>query len=143
MRRWIPVVMAAGLAMAGVGCVPSINMERSLLRGAGDTSITAVADGTQGSDLQARLVGARAVATTLLAFTNTGGVALLTTAGLRAELLQRVSPDYALLVDQAIAMVSTKHIDVGGAIGVRNVKRVKAYLVGVLRGVKNYKEADR
>ena len=140
MRRWMVLAM---VAMLLAGCVPSANMERSILRGVGDTGITAVADGKEETDVQALVDGTKSACAALLAFLDTGNVVNLTTSELEAKLISLVDSKYSSIVSQALTGIKVAQLDVNGKIWVRNMKRVRAIIKGVLRGANEYEIADR
>lgn len=137
------VLMCAVLAMLVVGCAMTTNMERSLLRSAGDNSITAVADEEEASDVQALVDGTEAACVALLKFLDTGGVVTLTTSELEAKMISLVDSKYSTIVSQALTGIKSAQFDVNGKIGKRNMKRVRALVKGVLRGANEYDVNDR
>ncbi len=140
MSRWM---VFAVVVMLAAGCVPSANMERSILRGAGDTSITAVADGKEEADVQALVEGTKKACISMLAFLDTGNVSNLTTNELDAKLIGLVDSKYSSIVAQALAVIKAAQVDVNGKIGARNMKRVRAVIKCVLRGCAEYEIGDR
>ncbi len=139
MSRW---KIFAVVALLAAGCVPSANMERSILRGAGDTSITAVADAKK-EDVQALLDGTKTACTALMKFLDTGSVVNLTTNELETKLISLVDSKYSSIVSQALTGIKVAQLDVNGKIGARNMKRVRAVVKGVLRGSNEYEIGDR
>ncbi len=140
MSRWM---VFAAVALLAAGCVPSANMERSILRGVGDTSIVAVADGKEEVDVPALVEGTKKACTAILAFLDTGNVSNLTTNELDAKLINLVDSKYSSIVAQALAVIKIAQINVDGKIGARNMKRVRAVVKGVLRGANEYEIGDR
>lgn len=129
-----------------VGCVPpSMNLQRSALRGAGDTAVTVILDSSSDSSYKESLTKIKGIAEAILKFLEDGKVANLTRSQIGVEITKLVPAKYKGWADQLLAAASGTVVDVDKIekIGVNNIARLKAFLKGTLSGTNEYKEADR
>ena len=78
----------------------------------------------------------------VLAFLDSGDIAELTKNELKAKLLEVVPEESRDFANDVLSLVSVGNVDVQ-KIGSRNVKRVRAFLNGVIQGASEYKVGDR
>lgn len=138
-------MVAALLVMSVSGCGGplGLNFERSSYRSAGDLSATATLEFAQPAHVEPQRAEIKKYAKSMLEFIETGQVAKLPIGELEKALKKLVPAEFAFLVDGVIGYIASKEIDVSGAIGANNVKRIKAGLIGILRGADAYDIKDR
>ena len=78
----------------------------------------------------------------ILNFLDSGNIAGLTVNELKAELLEVVPEGSEDFVNDILSLVIMQNVDVG-SIGSRNVKRIRAFVKGVIRGAEDYAVEDR
>jgi len=142
-KRLLEVCVAFGLVVAS-GCVgvDSLNVQRSLLRGTGDGGITTVLE-NQDADKVAEIAdGVKDICNDVLNFIDSGNIGELTKGELKAALLNVVPDGSADFVGDIIGLVSVSNVDTS-QIGARNVKRIRAFLRGVILGADEYDVGDR
>lgn len=140
MKRLMCVALVAVLCS---GCFArSLNVQRAGLRSTGDISVTILGDATDDSEVTVVIAEVKAIAQELLAFMNTGNVWSLTKGQLEAKVVGMVPSKHRALVDDLLGLVDVVNVDVH-AIGTGNVKRIKAFLRGTIRGCDRYDKADR
>lgn len=142
-KRITEVMIAAGLIVL-MGCVSvqSLNVQRSALRGAGDAGTTALLERQDEVDADGVAEGIKNICNDVLFFLDDGNVNLLTKGELRAALLRVVPEESAKFVDDLLSLVSMARVDVG-FVGRRNIRRIKAFVIGVIRGADEYDVGDR
>ena len=140
--RYVAVVLLL-LVSSGCGTPLGLNFQRASLRGTGDMSTTAILEYTPEQDVTKKQAQIQKYAKELLEFIETGSVAKLPIADLERELKKLVPDEFDFLVDGAIGYIVSQTVDVSGAIGEDNVKRIKAGLIGVITGAEKYDLKDR
>jgi hypothetical protein len=119
-----------------------MNVQRASLRSSGDIGVNVLLDSRLEGDVDQTSKDIRDACEKLTAFLNGGGVYQLTKTELANDMLSLVPVDYKELVDAAVAVISIQHVDTQ-KIGKKNVKRVKAFIKGTLRGLEEYDKGDR
>ena len=141
--RFLAIVVVAALA---AGCQTpsfSLNVQRSLLRDGGDSGITfylETVDKVKLADTQTKIGEACDAMETFL---KTGQAAVLPLSEVEKQLKRVVPAKYHRIVSTAIAAISAVNVDVSKKIGVNNVKRIRAAVVGIRTGTTRYDVADR
>jgi len=140
----LEVCVAFGL-MCSSGCivVESLNVQKSLLRGTGDSGVTAVLENQDEEKVAEVVDGVISICQDVLEFLDSGSIAELTRSELKRALLDVVPDGSADFVNDIMSLVSMARIDVDGKIGTRNVKRIRASVIGVIRGADEYSVEDR
>lgn len=137
------VVVLIVLIVSGCTTPLGLNFQRSSLRGSGDMSTTAVLEYTDAAQVPNQKAQIQKYAKELLEFIETGECAKLPIADLDRELKEIVPAEFYFLVDSVIGYIAGKVVDVSGAIGEENVKRIKAGLIGIIMGAEKYDLKDR
>lgn len=125
----LPVVLLLAACAA-----PSLNMQRSLLRGSGDVAATAYLD--HNDDVAPRTLVQVAVG--VQAFLESGDVSELPLDELKARLAQLIPIRYRAWGEQLLGVIDTQSVDVRGTVGVLNARRLEAFVIGFLRGAEAY-----
>ena len=141
-------LLAVIILFSTVGCVPpSLNLQRSVLRGTGDTAVTFVMDEVSDGKVDETLWKIKSIVGALNKFLEDGKVAGLTRSELSTEILKIVPAKYKNWADQLLAVVSSQDITVDQEkivkIGPNNVLRLKAFLKGALKGLEEYNKDHR
>lgn len=137
------VVALMLLVMSGCGTPLGLNFQRASLRGTSDMSTTAVLEYTPEKEVTKKQEQIKKYAQDLLNFIGTGQVAKLPVNDLERELKKIVPDEFDFLVDGVIGYIVSQTVDVSGAIGEDNVKRIKAGLIGIITGAEKYDLNDR
>lgn len=133
------------LALTFSGCIvteSSLNVQRSALRGTGDTGATTMLENQNSEEVTEIVNGVVGICNDVLDFLKTGDVANLTKGELKITLLNVVPEESADFVSDILAFVSVSNYDVQ-RVGSRNVKRIRAFLNGVIDGASKYSVEDR
>lgn len=139
--RFIAVVFVAVFA---AGCLPpSLNIQRSLLRNGGDSGVTFYLETVDEAKLAETQKTIGEACDAMDEFLKTGSAATLPLAEVEKQLKRVVPAQYQRWIGTALAAVSAVNVDVTKAIGVDNVKRIRAALIGIRIGATEYDEADR
>ncbi len=141
-RMFWPVVLAMGLGSMGCMTIDSLNVQKSLLRGTGDNGITAVLENQDANEVDEIVKGVKDICNDVLMFLGSGNISLLTKNQLKNELLDVVLAESADFVNDIVSLVSVTNVDLD-TIGPKNVKRIRAFIKGVIRGADEYKVGDR
>lgn len=144
-KRLLGVSVAIAVLVGTAGCAvtgSSLNVQRSALRGTGDTGATTMLENQKEEEVAEIVQGVVEICNDVLDFLKTGDVADLTKGQLKTHLLEVVPKESADFVNDILAFVSVSNYDVQG-IGTRNVKRIRAFLNGIIRGAKKYDAGDR
>ena len=132
------------LVLTGCNGTPlGLNFERSSLRAAGDWSSTISLEYEKAEFVPKQQADIQKYAQQLLDFIETGEVVKLPVDELEKVLKSKVPAEFALIVDAIMGYIVGIDVDISGAIGEKNVKRIKAYLLGVIKGAKAYDLKDR
>lgn len=139
------VVVIGAMLAALSGCVGELglNFQRSALRSSGDLASTTRLELISVSVVEKEKAEIIKYAKELLGFIETGKVKDLPVDELEAELRKLVPVEFALFVDAAMGYISSVDIDIDGKIGEANVKRIKAFLNGVIGGATYYDVKDK
>lgn len=133
MRRFMGmllVLMALGLA----SCNPTMNLQRSGLRGIGDlTAVVYLERHAVANPLEFREACIK-----VLDYIDTGAISALPLDKVEAELRRIVPARWAGFVPGIIAAASSRHADLATAIGLKNVQRLRAYVMGLVHGADGY-----
>jgi len=140
MRWFLSISILVCVAMSG--CRATMNVQRATLRSSGDVGVTVYLDRCSVDTVTGKIEKVKEAVDKLLSFIEDGSVANLIPSQLRLKLMEQLPIEYALLVDNLVAVVSMEHFD-AGMIGAKNVKRMKAFLGGLLTGLDSYDVADR
>ena len=139
MKKLLLLVMVLGL----VGCEPpSMNVQRSAARDAGDTGITIYLDGRNVHDLDEKKARILAIAIEIEEFLNTGEVSELTVGALKKQVNKIVPAEYQNLSDTVLEYLSEYSIPTD-KVPAEVVKNIKAALYGIRTGVAEYRIEDR
>ena len=143
-KRLLEVCVAFGLVLSSFSCetISSLNVQKSLLRGTGDSGITTVLENQSEEKVQEIADGVKTICNDVLNFLDSGNIAGLTVNELKAELLEVVPEGSEDFVNDILSLVIMQNVDVG-SIGSRNVKRIRAFVKGVIRGAEDYAVEDR
>lgn len=135
------VVMLSGIFTAG--CI-SMNQQRSILRSAADNTVTAALDKKDSeSEAESFQAGIKLVATQVKSFLESNNVLDLTKDELTSKLTAIVPTEYSSYLNDLIGAVSPWQLNLGGAIGENNVKRLVAVCDGAINGAEKYSLDDR
>ena len=141
------LILAASFILLAGCAPPSLNIQRSVLRGTGDTAVTFVLDEVAEDKLDETSGKIKSIVEGVAKFLEDGKVANLTRSQLSTEILKIVPAKYKNWADQLLAVVSAQDITVDTAkvekIGVNNVLRLKAFLKGALGGIKEHNKDHR
>lgn len=141
-RLLLPVLFATMVFGTGCVSVQSLNVQRSALRGAGDAGTTALLERQDEVDADGVSEGIKNICNDVLNFLDDGNVNLLTKGELRNALLRVVPEESADFVDDLLSLVSMAKVNVG-FVGKRNIRRIKAFVNGMIRGADEYDVGDR
>jgi len=139
------VAVIAAMLVVTSGCVGELglNFQRSALRSSGDLASTTRLELISVNAVEKEKADIIKYAKELLAFIETGAVKDLPIDELEAELRKLVPVEFALFVDAAMGYISAVDVDVDGKIGEANVKRIKAFLNGIISGATFYDVKDK
>ena len=136
-------LMAAVMLICLVGCEPpSMNLQRSAARDAGDTGITAYLDDRDAHDVDEKKARILAIIKEVEDFLNEGEIGKLTVGAVRKQVNKVVPPEYQDLSDTILHYLSKFEVPTD-KIPASVVKNIKAALLGVKNGIAEYKLEDR
>ena len=144
-KRILRAMVAGVLAVGMAGCTvtgSSLNIQRSALRGAGDTGTTTMLENQNADEVVDIAAGVTSICNDVKDFLNSGDIIDLTKGELKIQLLEVVPSGSADFVSDILSFVSVANYDVE-KIGSRNVKRIRAFLNGVIEGAQKYDVKDR
>ena len=132
MRKFGLLPLALLLTVA-VGCQrPSLNVERSLLRGSGDVSATLVINIVDNQVEVQKEITTYAIA--ILKWLDKGEIDKQTAAQVAKDLKKIIPAKYWSLIDMAMGALDNVQADPTALLGVNNLKRLKAFFRGVQTG---------
>lgn len=139
------VAVIGVMLVALSGCVGELglNFQRSALRSSGDLASTTRLELISVSAVEKEKAEIIKYAKELLEFIETGKVKDLPVDELDVELRKLVPVEFALFVDAAMGYISFVDVDIDGKIGEANVKRINAFLNGVIGGATYYDVKDK
>ena len=131
------------LCLAVFGCTPpSMNMQRSMLRGGCDAATTVALDSVPVDQLAGVRVDISSTCSALASFMGSGNVSDLTSATVTAKLQELVPERLRPYFSAVLAAVSSQQVNTA-KIGVDNIKRINAAILGVSLANAQYATADR
>jgi len=138
--RYLLTIPAVLLLMVS-GCQgPTLNEQRSAIRGTGDLAVTVYLDEFSG-DVVTERAEMSEVMDDLYEFTQTGDLAFITKDVLIRK-LEAMAPDkYKPLVEQALDYIALQHVNVE-KIGAANVQRLLAFFIGAKQGCTQFTITD-
>ena len=126
-----------------VGCTaPSMNVQRSVLRDAGDTGLTVALDAVDEAAVPNVQKEVEQTTKAILKFLEDGKVSDLTHSDAVKELEKLIPANLRPYFDAVLSVLGTHQVDVE-KIGKDNVKRLQAACIGVLQGNTQYSLEDR
>jgi len=139
MKKLFLVIVAVFLT----GCEkPSMNMQRSAARGAGDTGITAYLDDRDTNDIDERKARIIMIVNEVEGFLNEGEIGSLTVDALQKQVNKIVPAEYQDLSDTILEYLSDFETPTE-KIPENVVRNIKEALNGIRTGVYEYKIEDR
>lgn len=137
------VLLMAFTAMLLVGCkAGSMNVQRSGLRGAGDTGVTIWLDDIDVDKVPQRQQEIIGTCSSLIDFLAEGELSDVTNTVLMDKLVARVPDEYKWIPSEVFSLAGVMEVDTS-AIGERNIRRLVSALNGMINGAKQYKISDR
>jgi len=138
------LIVACVLAMVtGCGSRLGLNFQRSALRGTGDLAVTTQLELTSEGSVENDRAKIKKYAEELLKFLDTGKVKELPLEELDAALRKIVPLEFMFIVDGLLGYIDAQTVDIDGKIGEDNVKRIRAFLRGVIAGAGYYDVKDK
>jgi len=131
------------IVLLAIGCTPpSMNMQRSGLRGICDAGTTAALDAVSEESLPAVQKDIKDTCDALSKFMADGKVADLVYSDFRAAIEKLIPQNLKSYFDAVLAAASTQELDIG-KLGTNNVKRINAAILGVQLANAQYAKEDR
>lgn len=141
MRKILLVV--AVLLVSGCTSLLGLNFQRSALRSSGDLASTIELEYCSVGAVEQEKASIIKYAKEALAFVDTGKIRDLPVDEVEKALKKIVPPEFSIFVDAAMGYIDSIDVDIDGKIGKDNVKRLKAFLCGVIAGAGHYDVKDR
>jgi len=139
--RFLTLVLALILL---AGCTPpSMNLQRSALRSLGDVGVTVTLDLVKADKVKATQAEVVVVCDAVLRFLNGGTADGLTQTGISSKLQSLIPAKYRAYFSSALQALSGQTINVGAKIGMKNLRRINAAVVGIKAGARYYVVTDR
>ena len=135
--------MIVGLfCLALAGCTTTLNVQRSVLRAGGDLIATERIEDVDVDAVDAEKLAIKSAAQTIIDFLDTGDVSVLPLDGVRQALRDKLPEQYKYIADLLLAQAIDQTVSVD-KIGPNNVKRLKAFAIGLKSGADEYAVEDR
>ena len=139
MKKLLVVTMMLGL----VGCEPpSMNLQRSAARDTGDTGITIFLDECSEDVVESKKAAILIIIDEIETFIDTGLTGDLTVGVIKSQVAKVVPKEYGDLSSTILDYLAEFKVPTD-KVPVKIVKNIKAALLGVRRGVKEYRIEDR
>lgn len=138
MRYLLPIL----LVLAGCTAPNAMNDQRAALRSGGDVGVTMSLDQVPEAELAGTQLIVKNTGEAILKFLDSGNVAELTRTDLQTKLNTLVPVKYQAYYSAALLVLGSQTVSVD-KVGTDNVKRIKAAVIGVLRGNEAYDVKDR
>jgi len=122
---------------------PSMNVQRSALRAAGDLAATGGLEFVKLDDVDRVQAEVKLVSKGILNWLKTGQVPNLTQSEINTKLKTLVPDEFAGYFDTVFTALSALNLNVGQKLGDKNLRRIVAAVTGIMTGAESYHKSDR